>query len=70
MAVESSYDVVHWCGACTVVRTGVRESEVKVGVHQASYTSPLLFAEVMNVVPSEHEVGCPGNCCMQTTWFL
>ena len=39
--------------ACTVVRTdaGLSESfEVKVGLHQGSVVSPLLFADVMDVV--------------------
>ena len=39
--------------ACTVVRTdtGLSESfEVKVGLHQESLLSPLLFAAVMDVV--------------------
>ena len=42
--------------ACTVVRTdaGLSESfEVKVGLHQGSVLSPLLFATVMDVVSSE-----------------
>ena len=42
--------------ACTVVRTdaGLSESfEVKVGLHQGSVLSPLLFAAVMDVVSSE-----------------
>ena len=42
--------------ACTVVRTnaGLSESfEVKVGLHQGSVLSPLLFAAVMDVVSSD-----------------
>ena len=42
--------------ACTVVRTDARLSgsfEVKVGLHQGSVLSPLLFATVMDVVSSE-----------------
>ena len=41
--------------ACTVVRTdvGLSESfEVKVGLHQGSILSPLLFSTVMDVVSS------------------
>ena len=50
--------------ACTVVRTyaGLIESfEVKVGLHQGSVLSPLLFAAVMDVVFSE------ASCCMLMT---
>ena len=42
--------------ACTVVRTdnGLSEHfEVKVGLHEGSVLSPLLFAAVMDVVSSE-----------------
>ena len=46
--------------ACTVVRTdaGLSESfEVKVGLHQGSVLSPLLFSAVMDVVSSEAKSG-------------
>ena len=49
---------------CTVVRTdaGLSESfEVKVGLHQASMLSPLLFAAVMDVVSSEARSGLPSE---------
>ena len=48
--------------ACTIVRTdaGLSESfEVKVGLHQGSVLSPLLFAAVMDVVSSEARSGLP-----------
>ena len=50
--------------ACTVVRTdaGLSESfEVKVGLHQRSVLSPLLFAAVMDVVFSEARSGLPSE---------
>ena len=50
--------------ACTVVRTyaGLSESfEVKVGLHQGSVLSPLLFAAVMDVVSSEARSGLPSE---------
>ena len=50
--------------ACTIVRTdaGLSESfEVKVGLHQGSVLSPLLFAAVMNVVSSEARSGLPSE---------
>ena len=50
--------------ACTIVRTdaGLSESfEVKVGLHQGSVLSPLLFAAVMDVVSSEARNGLPSE---------
>ena len=50
--------------AYTVVRTdaGLCESfEVKVGLHQGSVLSPLLFAAVMDVVSSEARSGLPSK---------
>ena len=50
--------------ACTVVRTdaGLSERfEVKVGLHQGSILSPLLFAVVMDVISSEARSGLPSE---------
>ena len=50
--------------ACTVVRTyaGISESfEVNVGLHQGSVLSPLLSADVMDVVSSEVRSGLPSE---------
>ena len=50
--------------ACTIVRTdaGLSENfEVKVGLHQGSVLSPLLFAAVMDVVSSEARSGLPSE---------
>ena len=50
--------------ACTVVRidAGLSESfEVKVGLHQGSVLSSLLFAAVMDVVSSESRSGLPSE---------
>ena len=50
--------------ACTVVRTdaGLSKSfEVKVGLHQESVLSQLLFAVVMDVVTSEARSGLPSE---------
>ena len=49
---------------CTVVRTDDRlcESfEVKIGLHQGSVLSPLLFAAVMDVVSNEERSGLPSE---------
>ena len=50
--------------ACTIVRTdaGLSESfKVKVGLHQGSVLSPLLFVAVMDVVSSEARSGLPSE---------
>ena len=49
---------------CTVVRTdaGLSESfEVKVGLHQRSVLSPLLFSAVIDVISSEARSGLPSE---------
>ena len=56
--------------ACTVVRAyaGLSERfEVKVGLHQGSVLSPLLFAAVMDVVSSEARSVCLPSCCILMT---
>ena len=56
--------------ACTVVGTdaGLSERfEVKVGLHQRSVLSPLLFAAVMYAM---QEVVCFPSCCMLTNDLL
>ena len=45
-----------YIGAKTVVRTGF---EVKVGMHQGSGLSPLLFVIVMEAIPREFRVALP-----------
>ena len=55
----------------TVVRTVYGNSkgfEVKVGMHQGTALSPLLFVIVMEAIPREFRVACHGNCCMLMTW--
>ena len=50
--------------ACTIVSTdaGLSECfEMKVGLHQGSVLSPLLFAAVMDVVSSKTSSGLPSK---------
>ena len=50
--------------ACTIVRTDAELSEsfeVKVGLHQESVLSPLLFVAVMYAVSSEARSGLPSE---------
>ena len=47
---------------------GLSESfEVKVGLHQGSVLSPLLFAAVMDGVSNEARGVCLPSCCMLMT---
>ena len=58
--------------ARTVVRTkdGISEEfEVKVGVHQGSVLSPLLFVVVMEVLAQSVKEGYRGSCSMQMIWY-
>ena len=64
-----------YTGAKTVVRTVYGSSssfEVKVGMHQGSALSPLLFVIVMKAISREFknlEWPYPGSCCMLMTWL-
>ena len=57
-------------GAQRVVRTTEGDSKafnVKVGLHQGSVLSPLLFVIVMETICSTYEQVCLWNYCMQMT---
>ena len=45
------------------------ESSVKVGVHQGSWLSPLLFIMVLEAFSQEFCIGYPGETCIQMTWL-
>ena len=58
---------------CTVVRTdaGLNESfELKVGLHQGSVLSPMLFAALMDVVSSETRSGLHSELLYPDDLFL
>ena len=55
--------------ARTMVKTNhgnSEEFEVKVGVHQGSVLSPLLFVVVMEALTQDVRKGCRGSCYMLT----
>ena len=59
-----------YTGAKTVVRTVYGNSsgfEVKVGMHQGSELSPLLFVIVMEALSTNSELPYHRSCCMQMT---
>ena len=61
-----------YTGAKTVVRTVYGNSngfQVKVGMHQGSALSPLLFVMVMEAYLENSELPYHGSCCMQMTWL-
>ena len=61
-----------YTGAKTFVRTVYGNSsgfEVKVGMHQGSALSPLLFVIVMEAIFNFLEWPYPGSCCMLMTWL-
>ena len=64
LGVDEWAPLWHCIDACTIVRTdaGLSESfKVKIGLHQGSVMSPLLFAAVMDVVSSEDRRGMPSE---------
>ena len=68
-AISAAYRSNVYTGAKTVVRTVYGNSscfEIKVGMHQGSALSPLLFVIVM-----EENLEWPyhGSCCMLMTWL-
>ena len=67
-----SHVYLHRCK--TVVRTVHGNSssfEVKVGMHQGSALSPLLFVIVMEAISRVNNLELPyhGCCCMLMTWL-
>jgi len=66
MVTIGSHVYVYWC--TTVVRTVYGNNngfEVKVGMHQSSVLSPLLFVIVMEALSIEFiELPYHGKCCM------
>ena len=64
MALYCIQRIVLYTEDCTVVRTdaGLSKSfEVKVGLHQGSILSPLLFAVFLDVVSSKARCGLPSE---------
>jgi len=64
--------IAMYTGAKTVVRTVYGNNncfEAKVGKHQGSAWSPLLFVIVMEALSENSELPYHGSCCMQMTWL-
>jgi len=64
--------ISRYAGAKTVVRTVYGNSnsfEVKVGMHQGTALTPLLFVIVMEALSREFKVALPWSCCTQMTWL-
>jgi len=62
-AIQAMYE-----GATTAVKVMGEVSqgfEVKVGVHQGSVLSPLLFTIVLEALSRSCRTGLPLSCCMQ-----
>jgi len=61
-----------YTGGKTVVRTLYGNSngfEVKIGMHQGSVLSPLLFVMSRKLYLENSELPYHGSCCMQMTWL-
>ena len=61
-----------YTGAKTVVRTVYGNNsrhEAKVGMHQGSALSPMLFVIIMEAIYRELKLPYPGSCCMLMTWL-
>jgi len=61
-----------YTGAKTVVRTVYANSNdfaVKIGMHQGTALSPLLFLIVKAALSNEFRVALPWECCVQMTWL-
>ena len=59
-------------GAKTRITDGLdlsEEFEVKVGAHQGSVLSLLVFAIIVDMVKESKRNGLMRRCCMQMTWF-
>ena len=68
MVSISCHVYVYWCK--TVVRTVYGKNngfEVKVGMHQGSALSPLLFVMVVEALSREFRVALPWELLMQMT---
>ena len=59
--IGSSAQLCHYTEASIIVRTYAGINEVKVGLHQWSVLSPLLFTVVMDGVSSEARSGPPSE---------
>jgi len=70
MVSIASHVYVYCCKTVVITLCGNSNGfEVKVGMHQGSALSPLLFVIIMKLCLENSGLPYHGSCCMQMTWL-